>query len=210
MHNQHNIQYKQSRFLERNAQHESKANERRWVFSSNSNTSWVWADSTYKLPHSRGPAAAKARSPLVLSLDVRTSESNSFDDISAPTDVWTWRSSTKYWWARTCNILKTSIKILKSILKRTGSRCWEARTGVMRSRFFCAGQKASSSILHELQMPLRTFVWAHIQRVAIIKLWHDEGMDNSLQVFGWEIGLYSRKEPKLKEGAFEHWANFQI
>ncbi len=99
-----------------------------------------------KLFHNLGAATAKAQSPLDLSLDVGTSKSNSLDSLSALADVRIW-SSTKYWGARTSNILTTHIKILKSILKQTGGHCREARTGDVVV-FFRAGHKVSSSIFH--------------------------------------------------------------
>ena len=91
-----------------------------------------------KLFHSSGAATEKERSPLVFNLDLGTSRKKASADLRALVGLCTCIRSVKYAGANPFKILKTNIRILKSIRKRTGSQWREARTGDMCSRFFCA------------------------------------------------------------------------
>ncbi len=119
------------------AQLESKAKEKREVLSQNLKVSgvravliWMW-----KLFHTFGAATEKARAPRFLSLDRGTSRIIWLDNLSALAGVCTYKSSNKKGDANPFKTLKTSNKILKTILKQTGSQWREAKTRVMCSRF---------------------------------------------------------------------------
>ncbi len=99
-------------------------------------TLWAVLMCTGKLFDKLGATTEKARSPLFFNLALGTSRSTWLGDLSALTGVWICESSDKLAGANPCKILKTINKLLNSILKRTGSQCSEAKTGVMCSYFF--------------------------------------------------------------------------
>ena len=72
---------------------------------------------------SRGADAEKARSPKVLVLDLGMSNKIPWEDLSSRPVLRTLTSSDRYRGARPCRHLNVKRRILKSILKETGSQC---------------------------------------------------------------------------------------
>lgn len=88
-----------------------------------------------------------ALSPLFLSLKVGMSKSIRFVDLSALAGMWGCKSSDKYGSTMPLRLLKTGTKILK----KTGSQCREARTGVIWSCCFFSVWRVGCCILYNLQ-----------------------------------------------------------
>ena len=86
-----------------------------------------------RLFHNVGPATEKARSPLVFNFDGGTASSFWVEDLSTlfPEAGGYPTRSAKYEGANPLRALKTKSRVLKSILKRTGSQCSLMRAGVI-------------------------------------------------------------------------------
>ena len=88
-----------------------------------------------RLFQSLGALLAKALSPLVTLLVLGTSSRARLADLNWRAGTCGFSNSFRYPGARPFWALKVKVKILKSILRCTGSQCSEANTGVMCSDF---------------------------------------------------------------------------
>uniref|UniRef100_A0A8C7XU96 Uncharacterized protein n=1 Tax=Oryzias sinensis TaxID=183150 RepID=A0A8C7XU96_9TELE len=89
--------------------------------------------SSGRLFQSVGALTANALSPLLFSIDCGIVKRLFAEDLRLRPGTYGMRRSAIYLGASPPTALKAIIKILKSILKRTGSQCKDAKTGVMWS-----------------------------------------------------------------------------
>lgn len=116
----------------------SKANKQKWVFKHVFKMSSGWK--VLKCRGSLKAATAKSRSPPCLNLDLGTVRSICSADLSDLMEVCRVNRSVKQGCAWPCKDLKTNNKILKSVLKCTGTQCKDANVGDTVYGLACVSQ----------------------------------------------------------------------